>query len=91
MGQYVNPAALNDLERLPGSGMSELPARHEHYKIQAKGLHLIGKFDRGIFFVAPVLDSLSEFIEFVTQYQRGLFLSCDFYAVTDEFIEAHSQ
>ena len=91
MGKYLNPvsAVVESQERLVGSGLSEEKLQWEHYRALARGKHLVAVCDRGIFKQAPVVDDFREYQEFHEQYKRGILLTFDVYAVTEEFLRTH--
>ena len=84
MGRYYNPALdLRTKGRVMRSG-----SYADLIKQLYEGECLIGLFDRGLFFNAPVLYDEDEYNTFMQQYNEGQLLSYEFYAVllTDSHI-----
>jgi hypothetical protein len=53
----------------------------EKAKAENQGLLIVGWYDRGIFDLCPVLPDSDEFMEFESQYRRGLLIGRQLYAV----------
>ena len=77
MGRYYNPAL--DL-RTKGRALRSGPYT-DLIKQLREGECLIGLFDRGLFFIAPVLYDQDEYDVFMQQYNEGHLLSYEFYAI----------
>ena len=80
MGKYFNPptraAAI-------GAGGRQLNGTRypELMKQLAPGECLVGRFDRGLFYLMPLLLTKNEYDEFMHQYNGGYLLSYEFYAM----------
>ena len=48
---------------------------------------VFGLYDRGVFFNAPELTEKKQFEEFESQYDRGSFLSREFYAIKKDLYQ----
>jgi hypothetical protein len=85
MGKYFNPATKEALTAV-GRPVGYVK-NYEHGKAHLKaGEVLVGLFDRGNFKIAPVLPDAEEFEYFMEQYNSGMLLSCDFFAVPEASI-----
>jgi hypothetical protein len=81
MGQYINPTTLvkeKGLKLTVGVGnISEF----ERAKAENQGLLIVGYYNRGPFDLCPVLPDADEFMEFESQYNRGLLVDRQLYAL----------
>jgi hypothetical protein len=80
MGQYINPPSLVEEK---GKGLSIQVGNVAEFKAAQrsnKGLLIVGWYDRGIFQLCPVLDDEANFLEFESQYERGLLVGRRIYA-----------
>ena len=81
MGNYFNPPLF-----VCSMGRKlESYTQYENLRSQLKENEvLVGLYDRGLFFNAPLLETEQEFQAFEVQYLRGELISRDFFAVDIE-------
>jgi hypothetical protein len=72
-----NVEALRKIGKRCSNASSFLAMRSE---LKA-GEVLIGAYDRGLFWICPVLNDQKEFDEFESQYDHGLLLAREFYII----------
>lgn len=80
MGKYFNPSTH---AAAIGAGGRQLNGTRypELMKQLAPGECLVGRFNRGLFYLMPLLPTENEYDEFMRQYSSGLLLSYEFYAM----------
>lgn len=87
MGKYFNPVSeLSQVGRqIYGGSYSELTDQLNADE------QLVGRYDRLIFNVCPLLFDVGEFTEFESQYARGMFVSHGFFAVKNADVTKYVQ
>lgn len=87
MGKYFNP-----VDELPNVGKKIYGSSWDNLKRQVpSNSYLIGLFDRIVLKVAPYLHSENEFNAFNSQYMNGMFISRDFYIISQSDFEKYVQ
>ncbi len=84
MGKYFNPPTKQAVEAARGRLLQLLcmtPTYDECKRLLRDYEVLFGRFNRGFFYVMPLLHNEEEFEEFMSQYNAGHLLSYEFYAM----------
>ena len=80
MGKYFNPPNADAAEAAGGLLLNATEYRDLMRRLP-KGYVLVGRFNRGLFYVMPLLPNEDEYDEFMRQYNYGYLLSYEFYAM----------
>ena len=80
MGKYFKPSTD---EAAIGAGGRQLRGFDYRELMKQLGSNecLVGRFDRGLFYLMPLLSTENEYDEFMHQYNGGYLLSYEFYAM----------
>ena len=78
MANYLDVETVEQGERIDHSGGSDDQKKYNTLRQQAGG-NFVAVYDRGVFKIAPVIDSFSVFQEFESTYKRGMFISKAYY------------
>jgi hypothetical protein len=80
MGQYINPPSLVKEKGKSLSISVGNAAEFRSAQRNNKGSLIVDCYNRGLFELCPVLDSEANFLEFESQYERGLLVERRIYA-----------
>jgi hypothetical protein len=80
MGKYFNPPTANAAFAAGGLRLNVTKYQELMTRLP-KGYVLVGRFNRGLSYVMPILPNENEYDEFMRQYNEGHLISYEFYAM----------
>jgi hypothetical protein len=80
MGKYFNPANADAASAAGGILLNATEYRDLMRRLPT-GYALVGRFNRGLFYLMPLLPNEDEYNAFMRQYNEGSLLSYEFYAM----------
>jgi hypothetical protein len=89
MGKYFNPTT-EDAVRNAGGRELYVYGKYQYLSLIREikyGECLVGRFNKGFSHVMPLLNNEDEFEEFMNQYNKGYFLSYEFYAMPNSVFD----